>query len=251
MLFDNKTRILAIGDWHGFYDKVVTALENAQFSDTDLLIGLGDYLDRGDNCKKCMQLVIDLFNKKDNVKLLLGNHDQMLLETVNVCSFQYLNEDGTFPDDKWYDLIKDLKIPSANTYLWLLNGGDITMQDINYHSPEDRQLFKEYVNVLKQLDYCFHFKIKGQDYICAHAGINPKKDFDKNTVDDFIWIRDEFFAYYQGQPIVIIGHTPTQYIFNDNKPQFTSNIYFCDTGSYWPEGKVSVVDVLTRQYWQG
>ena len=51
-------RILAMGDIHGMYEKLVSLMELMQFNpDDDMLIFLGDYIDRGPDSVRCLQYV--------------------------------------------------------------------------------------------------------------------------------------------------------------------------------------------------
>ena len=52
-------RILAVGDIHGMYDKLIALIEQVQFSPVeDLLIFLGDYIDRGPQSLECLDYVM-------------------------------------------------------------------------------------------------------------------------------------------------------------------------------------------------
>ena len=54
-------RILAVGDIHGMYDKLIALIEQVQFSPVeDLLIFLGDYIDRGPKSLECLDYVMNL-----------------------------------------------------------------------------------------------------------------------------------------------------------------------------------------------
>ena len=73
-----------VADIHSFYSELETALkEKGFFEDTEphKLIICGDLYDRGDESLKVQQFVIDLM-EKDEVILIKGNHEDMLLEMV-------------------------------------------------------------------------------------------------------------------------------------------------------------------------
>ena len=53
-------RLLVMGDIHGCFDKAKATLTNANMSNKDFLICLGDYTDRGPKNLECMKLVIKL-----------------------------------------------------------------------------------------------------------------------------------------------------------------------------------------------
>ena len=81
------SRIVAIGDVHGAYDILITVLQNAGVIDekkrwsgeTTHLVQTGDILDRGDEARKVMDLLIKLESQArkagGRVHALLGNHE--------------------------------------------------------------------------------------------------------------------------------------------------------------------------------
>ena len=73
--------IFAVGDIHGCYGKLEKLLAILPVKrGTDTLVFLGDYLDRGVNARKVLDLLTGL--KADGYKVigLIGNHEYMLLE---------------------------------------------------------------------------------------------------------------------------------------------------------------------------
>ncbi len=72
-------------DIHGFYSQFHQALEEKGFfSDTTphKLIICGDLFDRGKEAKEIQQFVLDLM-KKDEVILICGNHEDLMLDLLN------------------------------------------------------------------------------------------------------------------------------------------------------------------------
>ena len=99
------------------------------------------------------------------------------------------------------------------------------------------------------------------DYYFCHAGIQPFIPLDKQRESDLLWMREGFFDLYDGRNgTIVVGHTPTMNLKkkywrdSDNPPatpQFlNNNIILCDTGSFMDGGKLSCVDVLSRNFWQ-
>lgn len=53
------SRVLAIGDVHGMYEKLIKLMDKIRFNpDEDLLIFLGDYIDRGPDPGRCLQYIL-------------------------------------------------------------------------------------------------------------------------------------------------------------------------------------------------
>ena len=49
------SRVLAVGDIHSMYEKLIMLMEKIQFDpEEDLLVFLGDYIDRGPDSIQCL-----------------------------------------------------------------------------------------------------------------------------------------------------------------------------------------------------
>ena len=92
-------RIFVIGDIHGCYERLKTLLKKLHIKNNDMLIFLGDYIDRGTDSKKVVEEVINL-KSQYHIITLLGNHEKMLLDILQ----------------------KSLPIE-----MWLFNGGETTL----------------------------------------------------------------------------------------------------------------------------
>ena len=74
------TRTLAIGDIHGCINALLTLERFVQFKHDDIIVTLGDYIDRGpDSCAVVDWLIYT--QSKLSLKPLRGNHDIMLLDS--------------------------------------------------------------------------------------------------------------------------------------------------------------------------
>ena len=73
-------RLIAIGDIHGHAAALELLLQAIAPGEEDVLVTLGDYVNRGPNSKQVLDLLIDL---RDRCKLIpiLGNHDEMMLDS--------------------------------------------------------------------------------------------------------------------------------------------------------------------------
>jgi len=77
--YDSK--IFAVGDIHGCYDKLAALLKQIPLNrDQDIIVFLGDYINRGPDSKKVIDALIELSETCTNTIFLKGNHEQMLLE---------------------------------------------------------------------------------------------------------------------------------------------------------------------------
>ena len=72
-------RYVFISDVHGQFDKMIIALDKANFNpQTDTLVTLGDLFDRGDNSKEVLEYVMSLPNDIP----IWGNHDYRLRQLI-------------------------------------------------------------------------------------------------------------------------------------------------------------------------
>ena len=235
-------RILAVGDIHGMYEKLVSLLELMLFNpDDDLLIFLGDYIDRGPQSLECLDYVMALYKQyPERVIPLLGNHEAMCLNY-----YRYKQQSKSFMTDG---------LDHEMAHVWLDNGGKKLKKQFEYKLRKfEREKRLRWMRMLSN-----HYQIG--DYYFCHAGIQPFIPLDKQKEGDLLWIREGFFDLYDGRyGTIVAGHTPVQELskkyWKDEQPpttpQFLDNkIVLCDTGSFMDGGKLSCVDVLTSEYWQ-
>ena len=75
------SKYIVFGDVHGCYKALETAIKLALEKEA-IAVFLGDYVDRGPNSMKTLQLIIDAKANNPNWVFLRGNHDQMLLDLI-------------------------------------------------------------------------------------------------------------------------------------------------------------------------
>ena len=215
-------RILAIGDIHGHFDRFMLLWEKVQVTEKDLVIFLGDYLDRGEKVVEILQWILQKSQEK-NIIFLRGNHEQMKINEVNLT----LQENS-----------------DAQT---------LTKFD-GFESKTADKIFK----FISEMRTSYKIKIGGRNYFFSHAGINPKIPLDEQNESDLLSIRGEFFNNYEGDAVIICGHTRVQYFFEEGCGRFFrqpwrfpgKNILLVDTGVVSSDGAVSCVDILTGEFWQ-
>ena len=244
-------RILAIGDIHGMYEKLKKLMDKVKFDPTeDLLIFLGDYIDRGPQPLECLNYVMRMQEQfPQRVICLKGNHEAM-------CTNYYW-----FKEDIFGFLINGDNRRFA--FIWTGNGGGETKKQFRKLSKPELQKYLHWMRGL--LNHC-----QAEGFYFCHAGIAPEIPLEKQRERDLLWIREEFMERYDGRyGSIVIGHTPVQlfrYRYWQEEepptiPQFLENqVIMCDTGAYLDgmklsgsrvlTGKLSCVDVLNRQYWQ-
>jgi serine/threonine protein phosphatase 1 len=174
--------IYVMSDIHGEYEKFLAMLEQIKFNNNDTLYILGDVVDRGSESIKCLQYIMH----KPNIKMILGNHEEMMLRSL-------INGDRGYYN------------------CWMGNGGYNTLRKFDDLSIDFQHKILDY---LQQLPLTITISDFEEDYILVHAGVN----FDEDTQDreTVLWARDEFIYgndRFDGVT-VIFGHTPTKYMQN-------------------------------------
>lgn len=222
----NYRRVLAIGDMHGKFTRLLSLFHKIDFDEhKDFLILLGDYVDRGDENMRCLRWAMEM-SEKPNVVALRGNHEQMMLA-------YYVIGDG-------------------DTRIWLPNGGNKTKAEFEAWCMKDPSAFRRALEFIYNRPLYHRMELDGKEYIFVHAGLLPNTPLEKQTDEWLLWIREKFYNGYRGSAHVICGHTPTPFIEHERYyPIILPNkITLMDTGSFMPRGKISCIDVLSGKIWQ-
>ncbi|NPA93944.1 MAG: serine/threonine protein phosphatase [Thermodesulfobacteria bacterium] len=196
-------RIFAIGDIHGCLDKVETLLSKLPIDwSSDLLVFLGDYVDRGPDPAGVVQLMIELkAEHPGRVICLKGNHEAMFLDFLKggPLSRAFINFGG------------------KNT----LNSYGIPLDT---ELPRERHMPKSHLQFLKSLPLC----LETPKFFLVHAGVKPGKPLKAQTEEDMLWIRHEFIkSEYDWGKRIIFGHT------SFDTPFITHNKIGIDTGAVY------------------
>ena len=183
--------VYVMSDIHGCLDEFKEMLEKINFNKKDELYILGDIIDRGISPIETLFYI----KKHKNMHVLLGNHEYMMLD--------YFKE-KEYDEDSSY--CKDAK------KLWMRNGGKVTLEQ---YLRLDIKKQQEVLSYIRSFPYFFIKNMNQKDYLMVHAGAFPYEEEDVRTflrlqtLEDIIWIRDEFLYSHIRHPFTIIfGHTP-------------------------------------------
>jgi serine/threonine protein phosphatase 1 len=169
-------RTIAIGDIHGC-DTALEALLNAvQPVADDLVITLGDVVDRGPGSRRVIELLLALSTRCRYVGVQ-GNHEEMMLRVV---------VDGNSP------------------HTWLQYGGVDTLDsygfsgDLRVIPPEHIALLQSFVPYYETASHFF-----------MHANYDPHKPLNQQSVNMLRWRRlDEYMpGPHMSGKVAILGHT--------------------------------------------
>ena len=219
-------RILAIGDMHGNFSRLLSLFHKIKFDqEQDLLILLGDYIDRGPENMRCLRWAMEM-SENPNVIALRGNHEDMMLSYYLLGTLE-----GT---------------------VWLPNGGYMTKGELDAWAKKDPDAIGKALDFIQRRPLYHRLEAKDKEYVFCHAGLRPGIPLEEQKDEDLLWIRQEFYNGYTGSAEIIVGHTPTQYVLHGGSYpiRLDNNITLLDTGSFLPGGHISCMDVLSGEIWQ-
>ncbi len=211
----NYKRIIGLSDIHGEFRLLKDLIENEiVFAPrSDMLIVLGDYIDRSLDSKLVVEYIKTLKGSNpEQVVLLRGNHEELAYFALTKAQgHPYLG-----------DPMK----------LWLINGGQATIDSFG-GVAEAREILVPFIEQL-QLYY------ETETHIFVHSGIPKGKTLKTATPHELLWNRD---LDYQGEKIVVVGHTAQR------KVTKKGNVICIDTAAY-ATGKLSAYDCLSGKIYE-
>jgi serine/threonine protein phosphatase 1 len=185
---EGSGRLFAIGDIHGCVDELTTLLSSIAPARGDTVVFVGDYIDRGPAARDVIEVLLELGQGAAEYVFLKGNHEDMML------SF--------------------LGLPGHYGESFLFNGGAPTLESYGISDAElaVERIPASHVDFLKALATSYLHP----PYLFVHAGISPLRQLEEQTVEDMLWIRQEFiFNPHQLGTTVVFGHTPMRAVMVD------------------------------------
>lgn len=171
-------KTFVIGDIHGHLRALDALLDAVPFGPSDLLLFLGDYVDKGPDTKGVLDRLVQL-SSRPNTVFLRGNHDQMLL-------------DAHFDPTKygiWECLAGDSPLASYGP-------GD--SDELIAQIPESHWRFLA--------DTCVNF-FEDERFIFVHAGIRPHWPPEEEDVEHLHWLTLSMAQPHWSKKTVICGHS--------------------------------------------
>ena len=190
--------IFVVGDLHGCYNRLMTQLDELQFDrQQDLLISVGDLIDRGPQNLECLDLIMEKW-----FVCVRGNHEEMAVDAL----------------------------AGRNVNLWFHNGGDW----FNRLDYDQEVLARALIAKAERLPYVIELELSGKTIVIAHADY-PSDKYKLGSVIDTeraVWDRSRFNALADGKECGIegadafyFGHTPVQ------RAAKAGNLNYIDTGA--------------------
>lgn len=194
-----------ISDIHGHYDEFQEMLSKINFTDEDEMIIAGDIVDRG---PKSLEMIKYVMNHKDNISMIMGNHEYMMLNCYKHGSLDNFN-------------------------IWFSNGGKSTYSQIEECSDDEINYI---ISWIKTLFYSIEIEVGEKVYVICHA--DPfavySEDIVWNRISPEYEVNDE-----EDNKTYIVGHTPVIiYLEDDTVAKIIKNndgqILFIDGGAAYP-----------------
>lgn len=207
----------AIGDIHGEYDKLKALVERLTIEPDDVLVFLGDYIDRGEKVFETIEYLVEL-GDKHNCVFLLGNHEDMFMD--------YLSR--------------------LHERLFLHNGGRTTVESYKRNGYKIDMFTPYFERTLPKRHKTFFRNLKlyheVEDYIFVHAGVFPYSKMENLPKKVLLWDRSFRYTTYKGKTVVF-GHTPSKTILNEDTK-------ICiDTGACFEDlGDLTAVKLPDREF---
>lgn len=190
-------RIIAFGDIHGCYKAAETAVKLAK-DENALAVFLGDYVDRGADSIKTLEVLIEAKEQNPEWIFLRGNHDQMLLDLIS---------GKTAPNIEF-------KVPNGMSSNEETTKVFFKWQNLSAHLKNEIVLFLESTK----------FYYETEHWIFVHA---PLKDstitLDKKSEEDLIW-NYSLKPTWEGKQFMH-GHVPVEKATTKNKGTNINTLY--------------------------
>lgn len=197
-------KIFAIGDIHGCYDKLRQLMERLPYDrERDLLIFLGDYINRGRQSQEVITYLCELRKSGAQMVTLMGNHEALLLE------YQRQADPALVP------LLRKLQLE--------LTLASYNLRDMSrlYHLAGLPEEHRKFLSELKP-------SYETETHIFVHAGLYPGQPPEKQDPSTMSEVRDVFLnSDYDFGKVVVFGHSTFQ------TPLVTPTKIGIDTGAVY------------------
>lgn len=174
----SSENIYVVGDIHGKYSALKLILNRIlPLRKQDLLIFLGDYVDRGPHSYLVINELIKLSNKYNNVICLLGNHEWLFMASTGITN--PLVPAGISPAQVWLTNggVETIVDYAQNAGLTKNDAMHMSLNRIQNIVPQDHQQFMLDLKPYYELD----------KYKFVHAGCDPNSPLENQSNDILLW----------------------------------------------------------------
>lgn len=189
---NDEYRVIVVSDIHGGIDLFEELLKKVNLNESDYLVIIGDFLQRGYYNTQILNKMKDLV-KRPNTFVLSGNHEQYIckiLEKENIERFKYHCEVID------YGCILGDWIRKSN----LKNTNYVTLQN------DIKRIYKDELDFLRNLPYALELG----GHIFVHAGIEDIEDWKTSKTSSLLSFPAFFDSAHINSKFVVVGHWPIQ-----------------------------------------
>ncbi|MDQ1294873.1 MAG: serine/threonine protein phosphatase 1 [Actinomycetota bacterium] len=211
-----NAELVVVGDLHGQADKLAKVLET-YVGRAGKLIFVGDYVNRGPDSRGVLDLLSQARREMgDDLILLRGNHDQVLMDflaTGKPC--RLMAHGGIHTISSYHSAIEN----------------NILDRFIEKFPPSHRALLEE------TLPY---YEVPG--ILVSHAGFAPARPRSRNPNDMFLTSHKDLFQHTGPwpAPLTVCGH----YVQTDGRPAALERLWCLDTGcGTFPDAPLTVLEL--------
>jgi Calcineurin-like phosphoesterase len=207
---------IAVGDVHGNAAALEDLLHQlkGELARGDVLVFLGDYIDRGSGSKECIERIISFRDESAaDVVCLVGNHDDWLL--------------GSFRDHRrhtWLlatDAFKTIESYSREAAAALRNA--VSQAGAALYEGECALPYELFFECVPKAHIQFFTTLRpyyqSEHCVCTHGGLDPAvPTIAAQTRHALIWGASGFPDRYEGPDIVVYGHRNNAVVNEDGWP---------------------------------
>ncbi len=207
-------RLIAIGDIHGCRIALDRLLDAIAPGPDDVVVTLGDYIDRGPDSRGVIDRLIQL-SKQTRLFGVLGNHEEMMLSVIR---------------------------NGVPHHEWVRHGGIETLESYGFDGDLDF-LPEEHHAYFDSLGGYYEYG----DFFFTHAAYDPDVPLAEQTREMLRWYSLDcgLPAAHQSGKVAVVGHTAQR----DGEILDVGHLLCIDTYCYGG-GWLTAVDLINRTMWQ-
>jgi serine/threonine protein phosphatase 1 len=208
-------RIYCVGDIHGRADLLRKLQEKIRidagnFDGDKTVVYLGDYVDRGEQSKQVIEMLLSEPLEGFQSIHLKGNHEQAMMDFIEFpgAAAAWLSFGGR-------ECLNSYGIPLAH----IPSMGEVASiaKKLDEKLPDTHREFM--LNALTSW--------RCGSYFFVHAGVRPGVDLSSQTIEDLLWIRGDFLGSTLSHGAIIVhGHSISMV------PELLPNRIGIDTGAF-------------------
>src|SRR5579871_3546695 len=178
--------------------RLLAKLNALPLREEDQLVFIGDYIDRGEDSRAVIEMLLEVQEQRPNTVFLRGNHEQLLL-------------DARYGPPPQPSPAAGFILHSELTLNWLQNGGVDTL--LSYGVTDYLRWWEEIPERHWEFFNATQSEYVTPAYHFVHAGLLPPGETweaEGWDIDPRLWIREPFLsstADFEGR-VVVFGHTP-------------------------------------------